>query len=173
MGASPVPIAGRSDLAGKIAIALGWMRRVMRIGDLRPPALPRAGEAGDGTSTPARYTGTQVIAPLEWPLNHRKNKSIATHPGRLGPRQQESIQEKTVLRGLDSHITQRIRQATNGLRDLRVGFFESFEGVRQAIAKRARQLSLVIEGLEDLFSRTAQLSAKLLIEIVGVFEHLA
>ena len=52
-----------------------------------------------------------------------------------------------------------------------MGFFESFEGVRQAIAKRARPLSLVIgiESLEDLLGGTAQLDAKLLIEIVGVY----
>jgi len=56
-----------------------------------------------------------------------------------------------------------------------MGFLESLEGIRQAIAKRARQLSLVIgiESLENLLGGTAQLGAKPLVEIVGVFEHLA
>ena len=83
-----------------------------------------------------------------------------------------------LLYGISDEIHQSFvaaRDAADDFREARVTFLEALKGVGQAIAKRTRQLSLVvgIESLEDLLGRAAQLGAKLFIEIVWGFEHLA
>lgn len=80
-----MPIVGHADLAGKIANALAWIRGVMRIDDLHPLALSRAGEAGHGTSTPARYTGTQVIAALDCRSITGKASRLPGNPANWAP----------------------------------------------------------------------------------------